>query len=65
VHGWQAIRSRINATIPDKNGLREKAGLFVCEPVRSFFDTVLVLPRDLKSNRECTPGLQLAAGFPT
>lgn len=52
VHGWQAIRSRLNATIPDKNGIREKAGLFVCEGVRSFFDYVLVLPRDLKGNRE-------------
>jgi hypothetical protein len=51
VQGWQAIRSRLNATVPNANGAREKAGLFVCEGVRSFFDHVIVLPRDLKTTR--------------
>ena len=55
MQGWQAIRSRLNATVPDKNGAREKAGLFVCEGVRSFFDYVIVLPRDLKNNKEDIP----------
>ena len=55
VQGWQAIRSRLNATVPDANGAREKAGLFVCEGVRSFFDYVIVLPRDLKNNKEDIP----------
>ena len=55
VQGWQAIRSRLNATVPNANGAREKAGLFVCEGVRSFFDYVIVLPRDLKSNKEDIP----------
>jgi hypothetical protein len=55
VQGWQAIRSRLNATVPDQNGAREKAGLFVCEGVRSFFDYVIVLPRDLKNNKEDIP----------
>jgi hypothetical protein len=31
------------------------AGLFVCEGVRSFFDYVIVLPRDLKNNKEDIP----------
>lgn len=53
--GWQAIRSRLYATIPTKDGIREKAGLFICENVRSFFDHVLTLPRDLKNNREDIP----------
>jgi hypothetical protein len=55
MQGWQAIRSRLHATVPDKNGAREKAGLFVCEGVRSFFDYVIVLPRDLKNNKEDIP----------
>ena len=55
IQGWQAIRSRLNATVPDKNGAREKPGLFVCEGVRSFFDYVVVLPRDLKHNKEDIP----------
>ena len=53
VQGWQAIR--LNATVPNANGAREKAGLFICEGVRSFFDYVIVLPRDLKSNKEDIP----------
>ncbi|MFZ0150371.1 MAG: hypothetical protein WAM72_18965 [Xanthobacteraceae bacterium] len=55
MQGWQAIRSRLHATVPDNNGAREKAGLFVCEGVRSFFDYVIVLPRDLKNNKEDIP----------
>ncbi len=55
MQGWQAIRSRLNATVPGANGAREKAGLFVCEGVRSFFDYVIVLPRDLKNNKEDIP----------
>jgi hypothetical protein len=55
VQGWQAIRSRLNATVPNADGAREKAGLFVCEGVRSFFDYVIVLPRDLKNNKEDIP----------
>ena len=47
VQGRQAIRSRLNATVSDENGAREKAGLFVCEGVRSFFDYVIVLPQRL------------------
>ena len=50
------LRSRIHATIPDKNGQRERKGIFVCENVRSFFDYVVTLPRDLKGNsREDIP----------
>jgi len=55
VQGWQAIRSRLNAAVPSANGTREKAALFVCEGVRSFFDYVIVLPRDLKNNKEDIP----------
>ena len=55
IQGWQAIRSRLNAAVPDKNDTREKAGLFACEGVRSFFDHVIVLPRDLKNNKEDIP----------
>jgi Phage terminase large subunit len=55
VQAWQQIRSRLYATIPTKDGIREKAGLFVCGNVRSFFDHVVTLPRDLKGNREDTP----------
>ena len=34
---------------------RSVAGLFVCEGVRSSFDYVIVLPRDLKNNKEDIP----------
>jgi hypothetical protein len=55
VQGWQAIRAKINAARPDKNGYRERPGLFVCENVRSFFRTVIILPRDFKGNPEDIP----------
>lgn len=56
IGGWQALRGRIHAAIPDKNGIRERKGIFVCENVRSFFDYVVTLPRDLKgNNREDIP----------
>jgi hypothetical protein len=46
--GWSLMRTFLNGAVPNKDGLREHAGLFICENVRSFFDFVVTLPRDPK-----------------
>ena len=55
VQGWQAIRGMLLATIPNKNGGRENAGLFVTSNCVHWIQTVPVLPRDLDGNPEDVP----------
>jgi hypothetical protein len=55
VQGWQAMRGRLLATIPNKNGARENPGLFITSNCVHWIQTVPVLPRDLDGNPEDIP----------
>ena len=45
--GWELMRQRLKAALPNHVGPREFPGLFVCERCEQFRRTVPVLPRDL------------------
>ncbi len=49
VQGWRAVRELLKGAIPDKEGRREKPGLFVSAACRQFLRTIPVLPRSKKN----------------
>jgi hypothetical protein len=55
VQGWQAMRGILLAAIPNKNGAREKPGLYITSNCVHWVETVSVLPRDLDGNPEDIP----------
>lgn len=50
--GWQLIRSRLQATVPPRSGVREKPGLFIFSTCRHWLRTVPVLPRDERDQED-------------
>ena len=49
------MRGMLLATIPNKNGARENAGLFITSSCVHWIQTVPVLPRDLDGNPKDIP----------
>lgn len=48
IQGWTLLRTRLKNSLPDLQGLREEAGIFVCARCEQFIRTVPVLPRSDK-----------------
>lgn len=46
--GWQQIRELLKGAIPNRQGIREKPGMFICQRCESTLRTFPVLPRDSK-----------------
>ena len=46
--GWEQMRSRLKAAIPEEQGSRHQPGMFILETCDQFLRTVPVLPRDDK-----------------
>ena len=52
--GWQAIRGRLHATVPNENGMRERDGLFITRNCEHLLRTLLSsLPRDENNIEYC------------
>ena len=49
IQGWQQIRNYLTGALPNPNGPREKAGIFICDRCRDTRRTVPCLPRDDKN----------------
>jgi len=44
--GWEAIRNRLEAALPDEEGMREHPGLFIFANCKKWIEHVPSLPRD-------------------
>jgi hypothetical protein len=44
--GWQMMRSKMVQAVPNRDGTREKPGLFVCERCKYWLEYVPPTPRD-------------------
>jgi hypothetical protein len=54
--GWQAIRARMHATVPNKqSNVRERPGLFFTRDCEHLLRTLMALPRDENNTEDC-PG---------
>jgi hypothetical protein len=44
--GWQMLRARLSGAVPNKDGTREKPGLFITEGCKYWLNFVPPMPRD-------------------